>query len=537
MSSGAMLLIAVFGLLGFLVGLLTGMVPGLHLNNVVLILLAGQDALCAFAALIVSSALAADMALAMASFIVALAVTHSFITFIPSSFLGAPDEKTSLSVLPAHRMVLEGRGYEAVRLSAIGGLAGLLISLSLIGAVKMVMGEPLNLYSGAIQGSVAFILVAIVAMLVMDERPKGRGSEVVIKGIVVKGGTEPSISIDEAIAEGKGTARISGAVVKSSGEKELWLRGGTGEMRVVLEFGSMPDIGASITIMGKLGRRRSGRAWHWQRAKAMCAFLAAGALGAALLVPENAASLTCTFLPTGLVDSGAVILLPLFAGLFGLPTLITSIKGCARIPPQSTKKVKGMGNGGKLRSSVSGALAGCMTGWLPGVSSAAATVVSRGRKGKGSPESYIVAMSAVNAANVIFNLIALFVIGKARSGAMKAVSDVMYPNIEGWASVFSVPEALLALLAVALAAGALSFAALLIVGRRAAKLMPRIPYRVLALCAIGFIIAMVSVFSGTLGLAILPTATLVGFLPHRLGVKKAHLMGALIVPTILFFVL
>jgi len=45
--------------------------------------------------------------------------TH-FPWYHPSIFLGAPEADTALAVLPGHALLMEGRGEEAVRLSAIG---------------------------------------------------------------------------------------------------------------------------------------------------------------------------------------------------------------------------------------------------------------------------------------------------------------------------------------------------------------------------------------------------------------------------------
>jgi putative membrane protein len=36
--------------------------------------------------------------------------------------LGAPDESKALNVLPGHRMLMEGKGFEAVKLNVIGSL-------------------------------------------------------------------------------------------------------------------------------------------------------------------------------------------------------------------------------------------------------------------------------------------------------------------------------------------------------------------------------------------------------------------------------
>ena len=59
-----------------------------------------------------------------------------------------------------------------------------------------------------------------------------------------------------------------------------------------------------------------------------------------------------------------------------------------------------------------------------------------------SQKEFIVAYSGVNTANAIFNVIALYVILKARSGAMHAVQDIMQDSIFPWKPASAVPVGL-----------------------------------------------------------------------------------------------
>lgn len=104
-------------LLGLLAGIITGVTPGIHVNLVSLLLVASAPLLLSHVPL-----------LALASFIISMAVTHTFLDAIPSIFLGAPEAATALGVLPGHRYVLRGWGYQAVKLTLIGSLAGAILS-------------------------------------------------------------------------------------------------------------------------------------------------------------------------------------------------------------------------------------------------------------------------------------------------------------------------------------------------------------------------------------------------------------------------
>jgi len=107
-------------LLGVASGTLTGLLPGIHLNLI--------------ATIIVSFSLSKIFQISQANlliFLTAMAITHTFIDFIPSVFLGCPDTDTELSVLPGHEMLKNGKGYEAILLSLIGSSSAILIILFL----------------------------------------------------------------------------------------------------------------------------------------------------------------------------------------------------------------------------------------------------------------------------------------------------------------------------------------------------------------------------------------------------------------------
>lgn len=106
-------------LAGIIIGTFTGIFPGIHINLVAAILLS-SIAFLSFAP-----------PLSLAIFIVALSITHIFTDFIPSIYLGAPDDENFLSVLPGHRLLLKGRAHEALVTTIYGCLAGVLISLIL----------------------------------------------------------------------------------------------------------------------------------------------------------------------------------------------------------------------------------------------------------------------------------------------------------------------------------------------------------------------------------------------------------------------
>jgi putative membrane protein len=75
---------------GFVLGILSGLTPGLHLNNFAAMLLALSPQLLAFGL----------SPFQMASIILAASISQTFFDAIPAIFLGAPDSETALTVLP-----------------------------------------------------------------------------------------------------------------------------------------------------------------------------------------------------------------------------------------------------------------------------------------------------------------------------------------------------------------------------------------------------------------------------------------------------
>ena len=107
-------------LIGVMLGTISGIIPGVHANTLAGVLLSLQVALLSFFG---------PLVLAGAMF--AALITHTFVDSIPSTFLGIPDADTSLAVLPAHALCLEGNGEEAVRIAALGSACAMVIAVPL----------------------------------------------------------------------------------------------------------------------------------------------------------------------------------------------------------------------------------------------------------------------------------------------------------------------------------------------------------------------------------------------------------------------
>lgn len=115
-------------LLGVGIGTITGMTPGIHVNTAGAILFAVSTILLSF----VSPEF-------LCVLMVSMSIAHALLEFIPSMLLGVPEEGTALSVLPGHKMVLEGRSKEAIRIVSIGGFGAIIVTILLLPIFAIVL--------------------------------------------------------------------------------------------------------------------------------------------------------------------------------------------------------------------------------------------------------------------------------------------------------------------------------------------------------------------------------------------------------------
>ncbi len=154
-------MVIVASLLGALAGIVTGLVPGIHVNTVTALLLAGS-ASCA--------ALGIEYT-ALLAFTCALAISHTFFDVVPGLFLGIPGDET-FALLPGHDLVKQGKGNLAIRLSVAGSASGLVIGVGMV-VVLLALGNVIGAVGGAIGPWMFWILLAVSALLIVTDSPRG----------------------------------------------------------------------------------------------------------------------------------------------------------------------------------------------------------------------------------------------------------------------------------------------------------------------------------------------------------------------------
>ncbi|MFB6163653.1 MAG: tripartite tricarboxylate transporter permease [Haloarculaceae archaeon] len=151
-APGATALALAFVAGGIALGTVSGLVPGIHANNVALLLAAGAPAVPGPPRLVGAAMLAAG-------------TVHTFLDVVPSLALGVPDPAMAPSALPGHELVLGGRGREALRLSALG--SGLAVVLAV--PLALPMARVMRATYPALRAHLPIVLAAVVVALVTTE--------------------------------------------------------------------------------------------------------------------------------------------------------------------------------------------------------------------------------------------------------------------------------------------------------------------------------------------------------------------------------
>jgi putative membrane protein len=396
-------------LLGCFAGIFSGLAPGIHVNTVA----AGVLATLPFLTTWFSP-------LSLGVLLVSMVIMHTFVDFIPSIFLGAPDDaETSLSVLPGHKMLLEGRGYDALKLTVVGGLGASLVGLAILPLFGFAIAKGYDKLGVAIP----IMILTFSAIFILLE-----------KGFV----------------------------------KKIW---------------------------------------------ALLVFLLSGVLGIIVL----------NQLPL------KEPLFPMLSGLFGISTLIISMFGKNKLVEQ--KISSSINFGGNWLNYIKASVSAALMSVLPALGGAQATVLAQAiskkdtRNEKGGGEDFLIMVGGINVVSSIFVLATLWLIGRARTGVLATMKQFLELDFSGF----------LILLVASLVAIGLSVIVTLQLGKFIARRITKFKYRKLSLIVLITLIVLSFVFACWLGLLVTSVSTAIGLIAPKVGVKRIHAMGVLVLPVFRYF--
>ena len=389
-------------LVGVIGGIFSGLTPGIHTNLLVTLLFSISPFLLAFTSPLIISAL-----------IVSMAITHTFLNVLPAVYLGAPDsEGKILSVLPGHRMLLQGKGYEAVTLTVLGSFLAIILGIALTPLLLKFLPA---LYS-SIKNYIGYLLVIISIYMIFRER------------------------------------------------KKFW---------------------------------------------AFFIFMLAGIFGMSVLNLNMKEPL-----------------FPLLSSLFGVAGLLISLKDNVKIPQQLITKIA-IPKMEVVKAMSSAGIVGTFVSLMPGLGPAQAAIIGS-QIIKLTDKGFLILVGSLETLGMVTSFIAITSINKARNGAVVVISRLMETITQKDLIIFLIVAFITGLIAIFLS---------LKLAKIFSSLITKINYQKLCIAIIVLIIGMCFWLSSYLGLFVLIVGSFIGMLPSLIGIGKNHLMGCLLLPVILFFLL
>lgn len=129
-------------------GLIAGLIPGVHINLVLPFLLTLEFS-----------------SYYIAIFIISFSISQLFSSFFVSTFFGVPEDETALSVLPCHRLVLKGYGYEAFLLAIYSIFFSSILTFLIVFLISPFF---LTIYS-KIRNFVLYLIIFVSAYTILTE--------------------------------------------------------------------------------------------------------------------------------------------------------------------------------------------------------------------------------------------------------------------------------------------------------------------------------------------------------------------------------
>ena len=545
---------------GAILGTFTGLIPGFHVNNVALIAVS-------LTPIAIGIGLPLDI---IAGMIVSCGMVHTFLNYIPSALVGAPDDNMALALLPGHRMLVTGQAAQGVAYSARGSQMGMIMAIPLLVVARLLFGDNpgLNWFEGS-RDILPWLLLSISSFLLLTETTR-----LPWPSILQKATSWMRIPLPRPI-------RVSFPIFAYRYERE-W---------------------DSIDLRLGNSSRKAGIF------VALCFFLLSGFYGWAVFeLPARS--------PVGMPS--ATLLMPSLAGLFGIANLIDIYVTTSEMPKQEPNwdlpPMKPLAVPTFLSAVVSSVMA-----ILPGMTAAQATVVVMSMRNiagrlrdpnfipadfeyspsnrdmspeemlaerrklfmeeisgvsieedeieditktrelentdetdfdelikiaENTSESFdenektstqdlevIAVLSSVNTAVTVMVLGFLYMVGRPRSGAALAL-NMIYP-IDIWGTL-EPPSDFVRLVAITIIAGLFSVPVMIKLSKGMLKLHELIPLRTMVISVIVFVSALVWFSTGFIGLGVLVIGTLMGLMPPRIGIRRSHGMGIILVPIMVY---
>jgi len=214
-------------------------------------------------------------------------------------------------------------------------------------------------------------------------------------------------------------------------------------------------------------------------------------------------------------------LLPLLTGLFGSSIIIQSIKNKTKIPEQTITKPFL-----KFKKPILASLcAAPLCSFLPGLGSGQAGLIGN-LFTKNNPKEFLTLLGITNTLVMSFSIVTLFAIEKTRTGSAAFIGEII-PSLD--------TKYLILILFAVVISGIASFYLTIYLGKIVSLNVSRINYKILAFTTLGILVLVIGLVSGWLGLGVFVISTVTGLYALQFRVRRTNMMGALMVPSVVFY--
>jgi putative membrane protein len=222
-------------------------------------------------------------------------------------------------------------------------------------------------------------------------------------------------------------------------------------------------------------------------------------------------------------------LLPLLTGLFGLSSLLTSIKSNPKLPAQKIRPLAIIKPTKKefLSTIKSAILASPFGSILPGVGSGHAAVLGS-ELHKSTPRTFLLMLGIINTSVMALSIVTAYSIAKTRTGSAVAIQQLL--------NKIELSHLIIILLAILLSS-ILIFIISINLSKLFIRTINKINYKILNLSVLGIVILINILITNWVGIIVLILATILGLTAVNSTTRRINLMACLILPSIVYYLI
>ncbi len=215
--------------------------------------------------------------------------------------------------------------------------------------------------------------------------------------------------------------------------------------------------------------------------------------------------------------------LPLLSGLFGLSTILFS-DNTEKIPSQMNMVAVESGFIDIMRSTMKGIISSIIMAIVPSVSPSQVGLISEEFFGRDNDEGTIANIASINIADNLLSLMALITIGKGRSGTIEKIGQIANSETIYYELLFY-----------GLLTTVISVVIMNKVAHYFSKKINILNSLYIKIGIATIILLLTASINGLMGIGVLIVATILGRECNKRKIRMTHLLGSLVIPTIMYY--